>query len=745
MSQETAPLPGFWRFVWLTLMQPSRLSTLYRDLGHSGRWWELLRWRRSPHGSWLLVRYAQVLLLAIPGAALAAATLTAASRLYADDRLRLALEVGGGVTLGVVGIVAGSVGGYLACAAYVGATVGAVAGIGGPLTTALAIGVALGLSFEMIGPVALSAIYARTGLVGIYLFSAVFEGLLSFTVGAILGKVHGKNFGMAVAAAFFITQYRFPIFVLEIIFQTAAWCWNLITGHKSLQWVPVLYHEQSLLPYPFLESHVLAEADADPSLTRRVLEACSVAPGQRRTGRRVEAKLRARELKRLAEGKDFQAIAELRGLWLPGIQGADGLLLSFSEAGRYLAAARAAFNPHHQLKHLDGFAAQLNAIENQLRVTRDAFAQPFEEPLETLRRAGQAMRAEAEKKATGLIPNPFRAGDPLSDEEGPELFRGRETAVREIEEILADPTRAASLQLLAPRRAGKTSLLKMLPRLLPDTVCVFFDLQAHPVASVGAFWNKLAEQSLIQAKLDRRAELPKLPDGPPMEAAAAWLEKLDQLPNGRRVLIAIDEFERLEDLFPGSKLEFLQLMGLFRATIQHRRGVRLLVSGAAPFDELNGVWDDHFISARQIKLPFLDQPTSSGLLTQPSPDFPSEAIPEAAADEVFKRTGGQPYLVQLFGSLLVSLLNDQKRKTASVADVQAVEGRAIERAETYFRDTFKSAPELARDALGHLALGEPVDLTPAARRWLTQRYLLTPDDRLAIPIFGAWIAHHALV
>src|SRR5439155_5934637 len=114
---------------------------------------------------------------------------------------------------------------------------------------------------------------------------------------------------------------------------------------------------------------------------------CSIAPGQRRTGLRVEAKLRARGLKRLSDVNDFQAVAELRGLWLPGVQGADEVLLGFSEAGRYLAAAQVAFNAHHQLKHLDGFAAQLNAIENQLRSNRNAFTQPFEEPLEALRRA----------------------------------------------------------------------------------------------------------------------------------------------------------------------------------------------------------------------------------------------------------------------------------------------------------------------------------------------------------------------
>jgi len=538
---------------------------------------------------------------------------------------------------------------------------------------------------------------------------------------------------------------RVALSPLEATLEALARLWSAATHRSSLAWTPVLYHELTLVPLPFLEGHILAEADADPALARRVLNACSITLGQRRIGRRAEAKLRARELTRLARAKDFQAIAELRGFWLPGIQGADPLQLCFSDASRFLAATSAAFNPHHRLKHLGGFVVQCNGIENLLRVSRSALTQPFEEPLFALQDAGHALRIAAEKDAAGRLLNPFRVFESLSPEAGPELFRGREHAIHEIEDALADAGNAVSLQLLAPRRAGKTSLLKMLPGMLPDTICVFFDIQANPVASVGAFWNKLTEQALNEAKLQRRVGLPPLPAGPPIEAAAAWLEKLDQLPDGRRVLIAIDEFERLEDLFPGSHREFLQLMGLFRATIQHRRRVRLLVSGAAPFDELDRVWDDHFISARQIKLPFLDELTSIGLLTQPDPGFPAEAIPAEVAQEVYWRTGGQPFLLQAFGSLLVSRLNDTGRRTATVADVAAVEGRAIEWAEPYFRDMYKSAPASAREALdqlGHHLSDVPAEVSPAARRWLTQRYLLTPDDRLAVPLFGAWLSHH---
>ena len=76
-------------------------------------------------------------------------------------------------------------------------------------------------------------------------------------------------------------------------------------------------------------------------------------------------------------------------LWLPSVQGADGILLGLSKAGRYLVAARAAFSPHHQLTHLDGFAAQLNALENQLRYGRNVFTEPFEEALRALGNAGE--------------------------------------------------------------------------------------------------------------------------------------------------------------------------------------------------------------------------------------------------------------------------------------------------------------------------------------------------------------------
>jgi len=733
-------LPGFWRFLWLFFMQPITLHRQLRSLGvdPDESLWRILRRRRTEQEDWWVLRSAQMSLIFAPATSVAFLAILAATGVHVSWQL-----VAIGVAFGVAGGVAGGV--------ALGVAFGVAVGVAGGVALGVASGMAFGVALGVAGGVAygVAAGVARGVALGVA-FGVAFGVALGVAFGVAggvtFGVAGGVTFGVAAGVAFVAGFFRVPVFLFESIWELAARLRSAAFGRRSLHWAPVLYHELCYLPIPLLRGHIMAEAGADPGLTRRVLEACSIVPGQRRTGRRVEAELRAREITRMAAANDFQGIQELRGIWLPGIQGADAVLLGFSEAARYLTAAQAVFNPHHRLRHLKSFAEQANALDNQLRSHRDVFTQPFEEPLRALREVAQEMRTTAEKDAEGLILNPFRAGDPLSDSEGPELFRGREVAVRDIEDILSDTRRSASLQLLAPRRAGKTSLLKMLPRLLPDTVCVFFDIQAHPIASAGAFWSKLAEQARLQAKRDRRVDLPPLPDGPPMEAAAVWLDHLDQLPGGRRVLITIDEFERLEDLFPGNRQEFLQLMGLFRATIQHRRGVRLLVSGAAPFDELDGVWDDHFISARQIKLPFLDRATSVGLLSEPSPEFPSEAIPVIVAEEVYRQTGGQPFLLQVFGSLLVTRLNDDRRTSATIDDVQAVSPRAIEWAESYFRDAFRSAPPPAHEALARLIRGQSLsDLQPLARRWLAQRYLLTPDDRLAVPLFGTWIEHHALV
>ncbi|WP_366759429.1 hypothetical protein [uncultured Thiodictyon sp.] len=286
----------------------------------------------------------------------------------------------------------------------------------------------------------------------------------------------------------------------------------------------------------------------------------------------------------------------------------------------------------------------------------------------------------------------------------------------------------------------------MLPLKLPDALVVFFDTQNHPIDSTESLVKALVGQAQEQGRRERRLTLPDAPPGPPMESLAAWFEQLERLDlSGSgvgRILLCIDEFERWEGLFPGDRRALLQLLGLLRATIQYRRRLRVLIAGAAHVDELDPMWADHLVNLRELAIGPLTRPVTLGLLTQPSPDFPPDAIPPAVAEAVWSRTLGQPYLTQLYGSLLVARLNDADRRQATVADCAALDPAVLDKANNYLTNLVQATPAPALAVLEALARGQTVDLAAqdrATRRYLRRRGLVTADGGLGIPVLGAFL------
>lgn len=164
-------------------------------------------------------------------------------------------------------------------------------------------------------------------------------------------------------------------------------------------------------------------------------------------------------------------------------------------------------------------------------------------------------------------------------------------------------------------------------------------------------------------------------------------------PGDERILLCLDEFERLEEVVdekPETRQQLVQLMGLLRATIQHRRRVRILVSGNATFEELGPLWNDTFISAQELRLGPLESETAIDLLRQPIPPsegFPEDTVPRDVAEAIVDLTGGQPYLTQLFGFWLVEELNLEKRRQATMADVATVSEKVCDVAGGFFRES----------------------------------------------------------
>ena len=552
-------------------------------------------------------------------------------------------------------------------------------------------------------------------------------------VGVALGVAVGVAGGVAFGVALVLSVLAVPQLALALPLHLAS----LLRSRARLS--PVFYFDRILVPLVGLRSMILATAAKDPDLARRVLAACVRSPVQTRLAKRTTAELQSREAATQLRSRNFAALEGLQGDWLPGPTATEPSWNATREAARYAHSAQAAWTGYQRLRHLQSAKSAVRALETQLDSSH--LGQALRSTLPVWNQVLDDMEAEA--KAQPGIPNPFVTSNPLTPDQPRMLFKGREAQIREIESILA--TSQASMALLAPRRCGKTSLLQMLPVMLPDTVCVFFDPQDNSLKSVQSFFRDLAMQARDQNRNDRRVHFPEVPNLPDaVEAGRAWFDAIEQAAGDHRVLIAIDEFERIEELLGGDRSEFLRLMGLFRATIQHRRKLRLLVAGVAPFDELGPVWDDHFINAREVRMGHLDEKDSVELLTKPVEEFPDDAIPRAVAEAIFARTGGQPYLLQMYGSVLVSHLDERKRTSATLHDVAPVEQKVLSQAKAYFSDTVNRAPADARAVLEAFARGERPVVPASARRWLERRCLITREGTLAVPAFGEWIRQEVL-
>ncbi|AUB84786.1 hypothetical protein THSYN_15045 [Candidatus Thiodictyon syntrophicum] len=556
--------------------------------------------------------------------------------------------------------------------------------------------------------------------------------------------------GAALIAVSGATFLRVPLYLFEYPWQIIAFTIQRSTARITLAASPVLHHELSYLPLPTLAAHIHDTAARDPALARRALAACAIAPGQRRAGRRALALLRADELATLAHTRRFQALRDLSGEWLPDPASADGTFAALQQIGRYLRAAELTLIARQRQELLTAAADRLRGLDNALLGSRDLEAPIYRAALPDWQRLVADWLAQTKTAAAQEVPNPFRPLVPLEPEFGREVFRGREPLVAEIESILGDPGQGAALALIGPRRCGKTSLLNMLPLKLPDALVVFFDTQNNPIDSTGSLVKALVGQAQEQARRERRLTLPDAPPGPPMEALAAWFERLERVTEVGRILLCIDEFERWEGLFPGDRRALLQLLGLLRATIQHRRRLRVLIAGAAYMDELDPMWADHLVNLRELAIGPLTRPVTLDLLMRPSDDFPPDAIPPAVAEAVWSRTLGQPYLTQLYGSLLVTHLNDglidTGRRQATVADCAALDPAVLDKANTYLTNLVQATPAAALAVLERLARGEAVDLTAqdrATRRYLRRRGLVSADGGLGVPVLGGFLRREA--
>jgi len=249
--------------------------------------------------------------------------------------------------------------------------------------------------------------------------------------------------------------------------------------------------------------------------------------------------------------------------------------------------------------------------------------------------------------------------------------------------------------LHGPRRLGKTSLLKQLPRALgPDAIPVFVDLQEDlgSAEHAGTLLGGLAAEILAAAfHQDRASGLPGPPDATALAAEpyvgfGRWLDSLEEALGSRHVLLCLDEFEKLQEQIVAGRLDE-RVLDLLRGIAQHRRRVTVVLTGLRDVPELAPAWINRLVSTTSIPVGPLQRHEAVELIRAPVPGFP-DVYSEEAVEAILAATACQPFLVQALCAQVVTLLNARRwqpgHPRAGIEEVEAATGPAITGATNYF-------------------------------------------------------------
>jgi len=631
----------------------------------------------------------------------------------------LAILLLGNVPVGVVGCVAfGLATGWRTRSWKRGIVIGLLVGVGGGLAldavTIVSPGVVSGLALGLGG-----------GLLGAVLFVvpyALAERIAGTKAGAIagaagLGGLGGVGFLASVTAFTISLDWIVPLATLLLIGTllglTITWwmpmllypfqaSWNFLiyrfeeqrSPRRSSLW---RYHsaywdEFQYLRLPGLDAYLVLLMERRPTEGQVAMERVS-SGHQRWAAQAAQIEIDARYLARCETVEEIAAAH--RSIGAGDLTGpASALLRSFHRISRDVAAALQQTSSYHRRWTLSGLEDRLDGLLRELTRSDEPYAVRFR-PIAAHWRQVIARRVADLASAVESrqeIDNPYVIGVPLTERQ--EIFVGRTDISLRIEQLLLD-RRRPPLLLYGQRRMGKTSLLTNLGRLLPTTIVpLFVDLQG-PVTQasdhVGFLYN-LGRGMIRSAASQRDIALPPLSHetlaDDPFTRFDEWLDRVEAvLGEAASVLLALDEFEVLDEALHTGRFDERLILGMLRHLIQHRLRFKILLSGSHTPDELRH-WASYLVNVQVIHIGYLQEEEARQLIERPVEGFALRYEPEAT-QRVLALTRRHPALVQLLCSEIVALKNEQPaavRRLARVTDVEAALPEALSHGSFFFTD-----------------------------------------------------------
>lgn len=418
---------------------------------------------------------------------------------------------------------------------------------------------------------------------------------------------------------------------------------------------------------------------------------------------------------------------------------------------------------HSHILTMQEVQYEINKLRNQLDTNYRRDAAEWVEELQRLSiMADLHLRDQEDAEDDARYRNPYQAGG-IVEIERQNLFKGRKEIAEEIISSLTVTSSAPTIVIYGPRRTGKSSFLKQLPRLLPRSrfVPVYVNAQSPKVSDKDSrFFYSIADEIYrvlkIEATQDKTLSRPNLKDYEvyPYSILEEWLEdEVSLILNGRKLLITFDEFEYI-----GKKIEnpneqlTLKVFDTLRSMMEARQYIIFMFVGVDSVESLGRHAPSYFISARAIKLPYLDREQTRELVINPDSSFAEmPSYDEDVVEAIFTMTEGQPFLIQAIGSAIISLANEKDLEHITLEHLeQAIEQNLFDKGtiKFFFDDIDEKAREYEGgiDILRAIQYGAnhlPPDVasSPALPVLLHRQSIKKlPDGRyqFALPIIERW-------
>jgi AAA+ ATPase superfamily predicted ATPase len=564
--------------------------------------------------------------------------------------------------------------------------------------------------------------------------------------GVAFGVAGGVAFGVAGGVSFIFGVLRLYFWLPELLWTVLLKFWPHPAAAK-LPCLPPQFDQLIILPLPFLPGLIATSYSENQAAARQSINYLISSTNQQKTAGKAMLLIAADEFRRCQTAKD---IAAVRGQlnWLPTQQA--GKITDCLELSQDVAAAleaSTAFRKEERLKLVCGTIEQRrNALAAASAREATALGSVLDQWQSILTTACHTLHETALR--SGEIPQVYLPGPPLEPDKAGYLFKGRRDLFRQIESLLLS-AQPPTLVMHGSRRSGKSSALRYLPEQMPsDILPLFIDLQGAAIAStLYGLADLIANQLLASAKTTHRLTLPP-PDRDelnrdPFAALLGWLDVVEQAAPGKTFLLCLDEFERIDGFVTATNSRVP--LNFFRHLIQHRRRWLVIFAGAHTPEELSPHWNDCLINTRTLRVSCLERADAMELICHPVEGFP-DIWQDEAAEAVWQLTQGQPYCIQLLCQEVIELLNNQKRRQANAADVEAILPTAFERGHRYFAEFWLDLTGAQKELLAALAQGEQItpELAAAAPVLLRKEILAQENGDLAfrVPLLGRWIARN---